>query len=103
MRPAASDSPGTSTESGRASIKLRDDHFVLVTNFLGVTDDTKRARFCGLSLSSIYRARGGGDVSDIFIAATLAALEPHRERLAKHNIGADFDSLFELDVARAAA
>lgn len=102
MRPAANDSP-THPNEDRAAIKLRDDQFVLVANFLGATDDPKRARFFGLGLRTIYRARAGGYVSDIFIAQTLAALEPHRERLANHNLAADFDALFELDLARAAA
>lgn len=94
MRPATSVS--TAEIPGQPVIKLRDPHFVRVTNFLGHADDAKRARFCRVDYNTLRKARAGGSASHVFIANTLAALEPYRGLLAEHRLDTDFDALFEL-------
>lgn len=78
------------------SIRLNIDHFDLVTNMLGHTTWQAKAAFIGMDPAAITRARNGKNVSDKFVAGTLAALGKHRDWFAEKNTPVTFEALFEV-------
>jgi hypothetical protein len=85
-----------------ASIRLRGDHFDLVTGMLGHTNETDRAAFINLSYRQLRRARLG-NVGQHFVVQTLHALEPHRSLFVQKAVPITFEALFETASAERAA
>lgn len=91
------------TEPAAAAIRLRTEHFDLVTRILGFDNDTSRGHLIGMHAVSVTRVRRGGPLGTAFIANSLVALGRYAAELAKFNLTARFDDLFEVVEEPAAA
>lgn len=94
MRQDTSTSRQPRIAGASAKIRLRDEHFVLVTNILGHTTEDARARFIGLDYKALLRARKG-NVSHRFVASTLAALTAHAGLFESMSVPITFEALFD--------
>lgn len=86
----------------QAAIRLRVDggetRLDVITRIIGVTTDDARAKLIGVDPKTIRRVRQGV-LGEVFIAATIAALRRHADRLAQFGVTAGFDDLFEVVTA----
>lgn len=70
--------------------------FNMVLMQLGCLDDPDAARLLGMKTPKTIRsARGGGAVSDEFMANTIAAFKLNHARIAHLGIPITFDTFFE--------
>lgn len=83
-------------ESVRAAIRLKTEHFDLVTRVLGFDNDTARAYLIGMHPVTVGRVKRGAVAGVAFIANTIHALRRYAEELAKFNLTANLDDLFEV-------
>lgn len=81
-------------------IRLRKEHFNLVTKMLGCTSEDDRAALIGMTGRQLYRARNGA-VGPKFVASTLAALAEHRDMFAAAGVPITFEAIFEYAVPTA--
>jgi hypothetical protein len=78
-------------------LRLRLDHFDLVTRMIGYTTWQAKAEFIGVDPATLSRVRrDGGRVSERVVAAILAALDRHRGWFAEKNTSIAFEALFTI-------
>lgn len=94
MRQDTSTSNRPRIAGASAKIRLRDEHFTLVTNILGHTTEESRAKFIGLDYKALLRARKG-NVSHRFVASTLSALDGYADRFRSMSVPITFEALFD--------
>lgn len=89
--------PGT-----RAGVFLQAERFDLVMRILGCRSETAAARMLDVDPKTIYLARTRGVIGEKFIAAVLAVMREHKDKLAELGISAEFEEVFILGVKNAA-